>query len=164
VCAQAGLQAQTGQLPRVEQGGDIAHVAQGVIQRAAQRVAVALQLVGHALLQPLQLQLGGGEQLADVVVQFPAQVLALAFLDFEHALGQFRRAQADRPGTQGQVHGSAQCGDQLQHQQAGRDHLIGQVQQQVGDQRGHAQPDSCPAQQGSAGAAPRRSVQAWKHR
>ncbi|MNZ41214.1 hypothetical protein D3C78_587610 [compost metagenome] len=94
---------------------------------------MALQVIGHALLQPLQLQLGGGEQLADVIVQFPAQVLALVFLDLEHALGQFRRAQADRPGAQGQVHGSAQRGGQLQHQQAGRDHLVGQVQQQVGD-------------------------------
>ncbi|MNW02786.1 hypothetical protein D3C71_1986270 [compost metagenome] len=95
MCAQAGFQAQAGQLPRVEQGGDIAHVAQGVIQGAAQGVAVALQVIGHALLQPLQLQLGGGEQLADVIVQFPAQVLALVFLDLEHALGQFCRAHAD---------------------------------------------------------------------
>ncbi|MNE69756.1 hypothetical protein D3C80_1655010 [compost metagenome] len=99
---------------------------------------MALQLVGHAPLQPLQLQLGGGEELADVVVQFPAQVLALVFLDLEHALGQFCRAQADRLGAQAQVEDGAQRSDQLQHQQAGRGCLVGQVQHQVGDQRGHA--------------------------
>ncbi|MNP16634.1 hypothetical protein D3C76_1090390 [compost metagenome] len=99
---------------------------------------MALQLVGHAPLQPLQLQLGGSEHLADVVVQFPAQMLALVFLDFEHTLGQFCRAQADRPGAQAQAdHGTERSG-QLQHQQAGRDCLVGQVQYQVGTQRGHA--------------------------
>ncbi|MNH43772.1 hypothetical protein D3C79_1057590 [compost metagenome] len=70
--AQAGFKAKAGQLPRVEEGGNIAHVAQGVIQRAAQGFAVGLQFIGHAPLQPLQLQLGGGEQLADVVMQLPA--------------------------------------------------------------------------------------------
>ncbi|MCY1442335.1 hypothetical protein D9M71_587000 [compost metagenome] len=125
---------------------------------------MALQFVGHAPLQPLQLQLGGGEQLADVVVQFPAQVLALVFLDLEHALGQFSRAQADRPGAQHQVQGGAEHGGQLQHQQAGRDRLVGQVQRQVGDQRGHAQPDRRPTQKGGAGAATQRSLQAWEHR
>ncbi|MNU02012.1 hypothetical protein D3C72_2455910 [compost metagenome] len=58
---------------------------------------MAVQFIGHPPLQPLQLKLGGGEQLADVVMQFAAQLLALALLNLEHALGQFCRVQADRP-------------------------------------------------------------------
>ncbi|MCY1179191.1 hypothetical protein D9M73_195750 [compost metagenome] len=134
VRAQAGLQAKAGQLPGVEQRGNIAHVTEGVIQRAAQGLAVPLQVFGHAPLQPLRLQLGSGEQLADVVVQFPAQMLTLVFLHLEHALGQLGRAQVDRPGAQAQLYNSTQRGDQLQHQQGGRDCLVGQVQRHVGNQ------------------------------
>ncbi len=35
------------------------------------------------------------QQLADIVVQLAAQVLALTFLHFQHALGKFLRAQGD---------------------------------------------------------------------
>ncbi|MNR43202.1 hypothetical protein D3C85_1618060 [compost metagenome] len=42
MCAQAGFQAQAGQLPWVEDGRDIANIGQGVVQGAAQGAAVLL--------------------------------------------------------------------------------------------------------------------------
>jgi len=47
-----------------------------------------LQLVRQAALEPFTLQLGGGQQLADVVVQLAAQTMALVFLDLQQAVGQ----------------------------------------------------------------------------
>ncbi|MNP54616.1 hypothetical protein D3C76_1491860 [compost metagenome] len=103
MCTQAGFQAKTCQLPWIEECRDITHLAQSVIECAAQGAALGLHIAWQPPLQPLQLQFGSGQQLAYVVMQFAAQVLAFAFLDFEHALGQFCRAQAYRPGTLAQV-------------------------------------------------------------
>lgn len=117
--AQARLQAQAGQLPRVENGRNVTHVAQGVVQGAAQGSAVLLQFGRHAALQPVDLKLGGGQQLADIVMQFTTQALALTFLHLEHARCQFRWAQADRARPMAKVPAHADHRQQLEHQQAG---------------------------------------------
>ncbi|MNP54700.1 hypothetical protein D3C76_1492770 [compost metagenome] len=122
-----------------------------------------LQFIRQSPLQPVQLQLGGSEQLANVVMQFTAQVLAFALLHLEHAIGQFRRAHADRPGAVAQVPADAEGRDQLQQQQAGRKGLRDH-QRQIGDQRHHAQRCCRPAQQSGAGTATQRNLQAWGHR
>ncbi|PAV70144.1 hypothetical protein WR25_01821 [Diploscapter pachys] len=103
VRAQARLQPQAGQLARVEDCGNIAHVAQGQVQRAAQGGALLLQFGRYPALQPVNLELGCGQELANVVVQFAAQSLALAFLNLEHACGQLGGAQADRARPVAQV-------------------------------------------------------------
>jgi hypothetical protein len=42
------------------------------------------------------LQLGGGEQLADIVVQLTAEAVPLVFLDLQQAIGQFLGLELDR--------------------------------------------------------------------
>lgn len=59
VRAQAGFQAQAGQLARVEDGTDVTHLGQGFIERIAQHRTMVLQILGQAALQPFTLQLGG---------------------------------------------------------------------------------------------------------
>ncbi|MNI69392.1 hypothetical protein D3C73_1251340 [compost metagenome] len=129
-----------------------------------QGAALRLQIAWQPPLQPLQLQFGSGQQLADVVMQFAAKVLAFAFLDFEHAIGQFCRAQADRPGTLAQVPADPEHCYQMQQHQAGRYGMAAGEQQQVGKQRRHAQQCSRPAQHSGEGAATQSILQAWEHR
>ncbi len=93
---QAGFQPQAGQLARIENGRHVAHFGQGFIQRAAQYRALLMPLGRHATLEPVTLHLGGGEHLADVVVQFTTEPMALGFLHLKHAFGQLSRLEFDR--------------------------------------------------------------------
>ena len=95
MCPQAGFQAQAGQLARVENRGDVAHLGQGFIQGVAQHRALALQVVRQATLEPFALQLGSREQLADIVMQVAAEAVALVFLHLQQAFGQFLRLELD---------------------------------------------------------------------
>jgi len=95
VRAQAGFQAQAGELSGVEDGRDVAHLGQGLVQGIAQDVALGLQLIRHTALDPFALQLGGGQQLPDVVMQFAAEAVAFVFLHLQQAIGQFLGLELD---------------------------------------------------------------------
>ena len=54
-----------------------------------------LQVLGQSTLQPFALQLGGGQQLADVIVQLAAEAVAFVFLDLQQAVGQLLGLELD---------------------------------------------------------------------
>ena len=150
VRAQARFKPQAGQLAWVEDRRHITHVGQGVVQGAAQCGAVFLQVGRHAPLQPVCLQLGGCQQLADIVMQFAAQTLAFALLHLEQAVGQLLGAHGDRARGLAQLPANSEQGGQLQCQQAAGHRCRTQVQVQVGRRRHQAQQGAQPMQQRSA--------------
>ncbi|MOA18360.1 hypothetical protein D3C78_1386740 [compost metagenome] len=164
MCAQTGFQPQAGKLARVEYGRDVAHVGQGVIQRAEQGAALRLQLVRRAPLQPAGLKFGCSQQLADFVVKFTAQALALVLLDFEQAIGKFGRAQGNGACPVAQVPADAQHRHHVHGHHSGSHRLAGQIQHQVGDDRGQAQKRGRPAHQGGPGTPVRECLEACEHR
>ncbi|MCY1174581.1 hypothetical protein D9M73_147880 [compost metagenome] len=105
-----------------------------------------LQVAWNTALQPVRLEFGGGQQLADIVVELPAQALPLAFLNLEQAIGKFCRAQGNRTCPVAQMPANAQHRDDVQDQHTGRHRQRVEVQRQVGDDRGQAQQRGQPAQ------------------
>ncbi|MNP55829.1 hypothetical protein D3C76_1505030 [compost metagenome] len=55
-----------------------------------------LQVIGQAALEPLVLELGGRQKLADIVVQFSTEAVTFVFLDLQQPLGQLLRLELDR--------------------------------------------------------------------
>ncbi|MNP34381.1 hypothetical protein D3C76_1276640 [compost metagenome] len=93
---QAGFQPKAGQLSGVEDGRYIANLGEGLLQRVAQHRALPLEVFGHPALEPVTLKFCRGQQLADVVVQFPTEAMAFVFLDLQHPFGQLLRLELDR--------------------------------------------------------------------
>ncbi|MND81058.1 hypothetical protein D3C80_728440 [compost metagenome] len=119
VRAQAGLKTEAGQLTGVEHRRDVTHVGQRLVERATQGCAVCLQLCRRAALNPFSLERGGGQQLADVVVQFATQAMALVLLDVQQTLGKLLGQQFDRLSRLAEVPGNGQHCQHVQTQQAG---------------------------------------------
>ena len=92
---QARLKAQARQLPGVEDGRHVLHLGQGFVEGVAQHRTVALQVFRKTALEPFTLQLGGGQQLADIVVQFAAEAMTFVFLDLQQAVGQLLGLELD---------------------------------------------------------------------
>nr|GFD18159.1 hypothetical protein [Tanacetum cinerariifolium] len=74
---------------------------------------------GSSTLQPVTLQFGGGEHLADIVVQLTAQAMTLCFLDLQHVIGQLLRLELY--GLAGATHAitDAQQGEHINQRQRG---------------------------------------------
>ena len=95
VRTQADFNSQACDLPRVKRGRHVAHFGQGFFEHIAQAQAMALQVFGHAPLQPADLQGGGGQELPDVIMQFAAEVLTFTFLNLNQPRRQLFGLQFD---------------------------------------------------------------------
>jgi hypothetical protein len=104
VRTQAGFQSEAGQLARVENGRDVAHLVEGFFEGVAEHRALLLQVAWQTAFEPFTLQFGCRQQLTDVVMQFTAEAVALVFLDFQQAVGQFLGLELDRFARQPILH------------------------------------------------------------
>ncbi|MNH37737.1 hypothetical protein D3C79_986800 [compost metagenome] len=66
-----------------------------------------VEFFGHPALEPVALQFCGGQQLADVVMQFPAQPVTFVFLHLQQPVRQFLRLELDGLAREAVLHGNA---------------------------------------------------------
>ncbi|MNF69165.1 hypothetical protein D3C84_510400 [compost metagenome] len=79
-----------------------------------------VEFFGHPPLEPVTLQFGGGQQLANVVMQFPAQSVTLVFLNLQQAVGEFLGLEFYRFAREAVLHPDAGQRGNVEKQQTQR--------------------------------------------